>query len=103
MEDSIAEGITVAMTIGFTVPQAIAIAERHLAGIRRARAIGIQPGKCFAVVMIGRIERLCQMPEFVRAYEPDGMEPSEFVAFGATQRTLSQFVEASWKLMENYR
>jgi len=35
----------------------------------------------------------------VRAYEPDGMEPSEFVAFGATQRTLSQFVEAGWKLM----
>jgi hypothetical protein len=103
MEDSIAEGITVAMTIGFTVPQAIAIAERHLAGIRRARAIGIQPGKCFAVVMIGRIERLCRMPEFVRAYEPDGMDPSEFVAFGATQRTLSQFVEAGWKLMENYR
>ena len=169
-----------------------------MAGIRRARAKGIEPGKCFAVVMIGRvddylrevahdtaaaatesdirqsglavvkrayriykergykavllvaalrgdyhltelagadllmsiapaiqgslvtnhlpreeridkpvpadaIERLCRMPEFVRAYEPDGMEPSEFVAFGATQRTLSQFVEAGWKLMENYR
>jgi hypothetical protein len=29
-------------------------------------------------------------------------EPSEFVGFGATQRTLSQFVEAGWKLMENY-
>jgi transaldolase len=49
------------------------------------------------------IERLSQMPEFVRAYEPDGMSPSEFVGFGATQRTLSQFVEAGWKLMENYR
>jgi len=198
MEDSIAEGITVAMTIGFTVPQAIAIAERHMAGIRRARAKSVEPGKCFAVVMIGRlddylrevahdtratatesdirhsglavvkrayriykergyqavlliaalrgdyhltglagadllmsiapgiqrglvtndlpreeridkpvpadaIERLCQMPEFMRAYEPDGMAPSEFVAFGATQRTLSQFIEAGWKLMENYR
>jgi transaldolase len=54
-------------------------------------------------VPAGAIERLCRMPEFVRAYEPDGMEPSEFVAFGATQRTLSQFVEAGWKLMENYR
>ncbi len=198
MEDCIAGGITVAMTISFTVPQAIAIAERHMAGIRRARAKGVVPGKCFAVVMIGRlddflrevahdaraaatesdirlsglavvkrayriyrdrgyqavlliaalrgdyhltelagagllmsiapaiqrslvtndlpreeridkpvpagaIERLCRMPELVRAYEPDGMEPSEFVAFGATQRTLSQFVEAGWKLMENYR
>jgi transaldolase len=198
MEDSIAEGISIAMTISFTVPQAIAIAERHMAGIRRANAKGIEPGKCFAVIMIGRlddflrevahdrraaatesdirqsglavtkrayriykergykavllvaalrgdyhltelagadllmsiappfqggfvtkdlpreeridqpvpadaIERLSQMPEFVRAYEPDGMPPSEFIAFGATQRTLSQFVEAGWKLMENYR
>ena len=34
-----------------------------------------------------------QMPEFVRAYEPDGMTPAEFMAFGATQRTLSQFCE----------
>ena len=49
------------------------------------------------------IERLCRMPEFVRAYEPDGMAATEFVGFGATQRTLSQFVEAGWKLMENYR
>jgi transaldolase len=49
------------------------------------------------------IERLCQMPEFMCAYEPDGMSPAEFVGFGATQRTLSQFVEAGWKLMENYR
>jgi transaldolase len=198
MEDSIAEGITAAMTISFTVPQAIAIAERHMAGIGRARAKGIEPGKCFAVIMIGRlddyvrevahdaraaasesdirqaglavvkrayriyrergykavlliaamrgdyhltelagadllmsispgiqgglvshdlpreqridqpiaagvIERLCRISEFVRAYEPDGMEPSEFVGFGATQRTLSQFVEAGWKLMENCR
>jgi transaldolase len=43
------------------------------------------------------------MPEFVRAYEPRGMSPAEFLAFGATQRTLGQFVEAGWKLMENYR
>jgi transaldolase len=165
MEDCIAKGITIAMTISFTVPQAIAIAERHMAGMRRARAIGVEPGKCFAVVKrayriyrergyqavlliaalrgdyhltelagagllmsiapaiqrslvthhlpreeridqpvpAGAIERLRQMPEFVRAYEPDGMAPSQFVAFGATQRTLSQFVEAGWKLMENYR
>ena len=198
MEDCIAEGITVTITVSFTVPQAVAIGERHMAGIRRAQAKGIEPGKCFAVIMIGRlddflrevahdtqaavsesdirqsgvaatkrayqlykkrgyqavlliaalrgdyhlteiagadllmsiapafqeifvtrdlpreerieqpvaadvIERLSQMPEFVRAYEPDGMSPSEFVGFGATQRTLSQFVEAGWKLMENYR
>ena len=198
LEDCIAEGISVTCTVSFTVPQAIAIAERHRAGIERAKANGIVPGKCFAVIMIGRlddflrevahdnqspvsesdirqaglavtkrayalyrergyeavllvaalrgdyhlteltgadvvmsiapafqevfvtqdlpreeridrpvpqdaIERLRQMPEFVRAYEPDGMTPGEFMAFGATQRTLSQFCESGWKLMESYR
>ena len=44
------------------------------------------------------VERLSQMPEFERAYEPDGMDPSEFIGFGATQRTLSQFSEVGWKL-----
>jgi transaldolase len=198
MEECIAEGTTITMTVSFTVPQTIAIGERHMAGIQRAQAKGIEPGKCFAVIMIGRlddflrkvahdtqaaasesdirqaglavtkrayqiykargyqavlliaalrgdyhltelagadllmsiapafqesfvtkdlpreeridkpipadvIERLSQMPEFMRAYEPNGMSPAEFVGFGATQRTLSQFVEAGWKLMENYR
>jgi transaldolase len=198
LEDCVAEGITVTATVSFTVPQVIAIADRHRAGIERAKANGIMPGKCFAVIMIGRlddflrevahdnqapvsesdirqsglavtkrayalyrqrgyeavlliaalrgdyhltelagadlimsiapafqelfvkgelareeridrpipddvIERLCQMPEFVRAYEPDGMTPAEFMAFGATQRTLCQFCEVGWKLMESYR
>jgi transaldolase len=197
LEDCIAEGITITATVSFTVPQAIAIAERHRAGIRRATEKGIAPGKCFAVIMIGRlddylrevghdarmpvsetdicqaglavakrayrlyqergydaqllvaalrgdyhltelvgaalvmsihptyqgnfvakdfppevriahpvpadvIERLQQMPEFVRAYEPGGMAPAEFMAFGLTQRTLSQFGE-SWKQMESYK
>lgn len=198
LEGCIAEGIAITATVSFTVPQAVAIAERHRAGIRRAREKGIEPGRCFAVIMIGRlddylrevahdnqaavsesdvcqaglaatkrayaiyrergyeavllvaalrgdyhltelagagvlmsiappyqeifvsrdlpreeridkpiasevIERLCTMPEFVRSYEPDGMTPAEFMGFGATQRTLGQFVEVGWKLMENYR
>jgi len=197
LENCVAEGITVTATVSFTVPQAVAIAERDRAGIRRARQRGIEPGRCFAVIMIGRlddylrevaldnraavsecdirqaglavtkrayalyreqdysakllvaalrgdyhltelagadilmsiappyqelfvsqdlprqerietpvatdvIDRLCQMPEFVRAYERDGMTPSEFVGFGATQRTLSQFVEAGWRLLETF-
>jgi transaldolase len=48
------------------------------------------------------IERLRQLPEFVRAYEPDGMSPTEFMRFGLTQRTLGQFCEG-WKLLETYR
>jgi transaldolase len=48
------------------------------------------------------IERLQQMPDFRRAYEPDGMTPVEFVTYGVSQRTLSQFGE-SWKQMESYK
>jgi transaldolase len=49
------------------------------------------------------LERLSALPEFVKAYEPDGMQPSEFIAYGATQRTLVQYSEAGWKLLENFR
>ncbi len=198
LEDCVAAGITVAATVSFTVPQVVAIAERHRKGVERARANGIEPGKCFAVIMIGRlddylrevahdnqasisesdirqagiavtkraytiyrergydaillvaalrgeyhltelagadlvmsiapafqelfvtrdlpreeridvpvpsdvIERLCTMPEFLRSYEPDGMSVGDFVGFGPTQRTLCQFCEVGWKLMENFQ
>ena len=197
LEDCVAEGITVTATVSFTVPQAVAIAERDRAGISRARETGNKPGKCFAVIMIGRLDdylrevaldnraavsecdirqaglavtkrayalyrkqdyaakllvaalrgdyhltelagadllmsiappyqegfvtqdlpreeridrpvpgdligRLCRMPEFVRSYEPEGMTPDEFVGYGVTQRTLSQFVDAGWRLLETF-
>jgi transaldolase len=198
LEECIAEGITCTVTVSFTVPQVVAIAERHLRGAERARKNGVTPGKCFSVIMIGRlddylrevahdskapvseadiqqagvaatkraysiyqeqgyeavlliaalrgsyhlteiagadlimsiapsfqdvfvtkdfprvekiqepvhadvIDRLRTMPEFVRAYEPDGMAPEEFVTYGATQRTLSQFCEVGWKLLEAFQ
>jgi transaldolase len=198
LEACVAEGITCTATVSFTVPQALHIAERHRAGCRRARNNGIEPGRCFAVIMIGRLddylrevahdnqagvsesdicqaglavtkraysiyrergyeavllvaalrgdyhlteltgadllmsihptyqgifvsrdlpreeridrpvpedvlERLRRMPEFVRSYEPDGMAPGDFVGFGVTQRTLTQFSEAGWKLLESFR
>lgn len=198
LEDCIADGITSTATVSFTVPQVLAIAERCRAGVRRAQAKGIRPGRCFAVIMIGRlddylrevahdnqaglsesdirqaglavtkrayaiyqerryeavllvaalrgdyhltelagadlvmsiapvyqevfvsnslpreeridrevpadvIDRLSRMPEFVRAYEPDGMSPEEFVSYGVTQRTLAQFIEAGWRLLEGFR
>jgi transaldolase len=197
LEDCTAEGITCTLTISYTVPQVIAIAERHRQGIHRARQNGIEPGKCFAVIMIGRlddylrdvahdskanisesdirqaglavskrayliykernyeaklivaalrgtyhmtelagaevimsiavpyqemllsdelareeridrpipvdvIERLLTLPEFVRAFEQDGMKPEEFIAYGVTQKTLAQFYEGGWKLLENF-
>lgn len=198
LEDCTAEGITITATISFTVPQVIAIAERHRRGIQRAKKNGIEPGKCFAVIMIGRlddylrdaaldyqanvsesdiqqaglavskraysiykqrgyeaslivaalrgayhmtelagaelimsiappyqeilqseelpceeridrpipsdvIERLSKLPEFVRAFDPDGMKEKDFIAYGVTQKTLSQFYEIGWKRLENFQ
>jgi transaldolase len=197
LEECIAAGITVTATVSFTVPQVVAVGERHRRGAARARQAGIVPGHCFAVIMIGRlddymrevawdnraqldesdirqaglavtkrayeiyqsrgyeavllvaalrgiyhmtelagghlimsvhprvqamllqpgvpreqrihvpiepetIERLRQMSEFRRSFEPDGMAPDEFVAFGVTQRTLSQFIDAGWALLEAF-
>ncbi len=198
LEECAANGITVTMTVSFTVPQVIAVAERYRRGLARARAGGVRPGRCFAVMMIGRLDdylrdmaldqragveeadlrlaglatarrayhlykargyeatlliaalrgnhhvlglvgadlilsihpsvqatllqdgvprargidepigadviaRLRRLPEFVRSYEPDGMRPEEFIAFGLTQRTLTQFLEAGWRPMEAFR
>ena len=40
------------------------------------------------------MKTLESIPEFVRAYEPDGMTPEEFDTFGATVRTLRGFLQA---------
>ena len=42
------------------------------------------------------INRLYTMPEFRRAYEPDGMTPEEFITFGAANRTTGQFIHDGW-------
>lgn len=196
LEECVANGITITATISFTVPQVVAVAERHRLGCERAKKNGITPGRCFAVVMVGRlddylreiaadaqadlresdivqagiavvkrsykifkergytavllpaalrginqmqelagaklvmsihpkvqgmilaanlpqemridvpvaedvIDRLSSVREFVRAYEPDGLRPEEFAAFGLTQRTLSQFIETGWLQLES--
>jgi transaldolase len=49
------------------------------------------------------LERLCTMEEFTKAYEPDGLMPNDFISYGVSQRTLCQFVEAGWKLLEAQR
>jgi transaldolase len=198
LEDCIAEGITATATVSFTVPQVIAIAERCRAGRLRAQRNGVTPGRCYAVIMIGRLDdylrevaadnrasvsesdirqaglaatkrayrmyrergyeavllvaalrgsyhltelagaelimsiapapqewflsgdlpreerigndvdpgvvrRLSAMAEFTKAYEPEGMAPPDFISYGATQRTLCQFVEAGWRLLEGFK
>jgi transaldolase len=191
LEECAALGMTITATVSFTLPQAIQIAMRFKRGSERALSSGIKPGKCFAVIMIGRIDdylrdvasdmksgvkesdimqagiailkraysifekekyqavllpagmrgehhatelagakmvfsihpsiqkkiydaapkmeerigipvdsdvikRLKKLPEFVRAYEPEGMKQEEFITYGVVQKTLSQFVEAGW-------
>lgn len=197
LETCIAEGITITATASFTVPQVVAVAKRHLAGLALAEKNGVKGGRCFAVVMVGRlddylrdvaydrkadvlesdiiqagtavikkayrifseqnyqailmpagmrggyhttalaganmsmsvspniqvqlaqepkpwtehihedvpaavIERLSSISEFVRAYDVDGMEPIDFITYGVTQKTLSQFVEAGWGPIEGF-
>ncbi len=41
-------------------------------------------------------------PEFVRAYDEGGLAPDDFVSFGVTQRTLSQFLWTGWAPLETY-
>ena len=48
------------------------------------------------------LAKLERVPEFVKAYEPDGLSEKEMVGYGATQRTLSQFIESGWKLLEQF-
>lgn len=198
LEECVAEGITITATVSFTVPQVVAVGERHRRGASRARAAGRVPGHTFAVIMIGRlddylrdvahdrragvaeedlrlaglavtkracdiyraegyeavllvaalrgnyhmtelvggrlimsvhprnqaalmapgvpreerigapvpgdaVQRLCAIPEFVRAHEPDGMTPEDFITFGATQRTLSQFENMGWGMLQTMR
>lgn len=195
LEECVAEGISTAATLSFTVPQVCATAQRYRKGIERAHRAGHESRPCFAVIMIGRIDdylreiahdrradvseadirqaglaiskrayaiykandyeatllvaalrgtyhivslagadmvisvhpshqpaimadgvprriaidepvppeviaRLRTIPEFVRAYEPDGMAVDEFLSCGATQKTLSQFNYMGWAAIE---
>ena len=42
-------------------------------------------------------------PDFIRAYEEDGMKPPEFVTFGASARTLRQFLSGYEEFLETIR
>jgi len=46
------------------------------------------------------LRRLRTVPEFIKAYEPDGLSEGQFIAFGLTQKTLSQFSAGGWSLLE---
>lgn len=48
------------------------------------------------------IANLNKIPEFVRAYNVEELPEAEFIRFGASQRTLSQFVEAGWNMIAEF-
>ena len=49
-------------------------------------------------VAAGVLAELMRIPDFRRAYEPDGMLPEEFDTFGPTVRTLRGFIAACYQL-----
>lgn len=194
IEACAAEGLNVAATVSFTVPQVLAMAEAYQRGREKAVARGIKPGIGIAVLMVGRlddylrdvmndtrvsateadiiwagtaaikraygifqekgydcvlmpagcrggyhiselagakmvmsiapgiakallnnedftekidapvdpaiVERLSEMPEFIKGYAPDGMTVNEFITFGSCNRTLDQFVQMGWNVLK---
>lgn len=66
----------------------------------KIQATGIEPVDRMQIpvdpAIIDRLERA--FPDFRRAYEPDGMTTAEFDTFGATRKTLRQFLAADEEL-----
>ena len=48
-------------------------------------------------------ELLAKFPDFGRAYEVDGMKPAEFASFGASRKTLLQFLAGYDRLLRFVR
>lgn len=59
--------------------------------------------RCDAPVDPKVMAQLMQIPEFVRAYEPDGLKAPEYITFGVMQKLLSQFTETGWAPLETYK
>jgi transaldolase len=96
LEDCVAEGITVTATVSFTVPQVLAVAERHHRGAERASRAGLAPGHCFAVIMIGRLD------DYLREVAADsGAAVSEEdirrAGLAVTKRAYSIFMERGYQ------
>lgn len=63
----------------------------------RFNASGIRPEPRIDVPVAGHVvdALYAKLPEFRQAYDPDGMTVAEFDSFGATRRTLRQFLAAN--------
>jgi len=71
----------------------------------RFNASGIDPQPRIDVPVDGAYldDLLVRVPDFRRAYEPDGLAIDEFDSFGATVRTLRSFIEAYHALQGTIR
>ena len=49
------------------------------------------------------MDRLCQVPEFVKAYDEEGMKVNDFITYGVTQQTLTQFLESGWTRLASFQ
>jgi transaldolase len=68
MEKCCAEGMTVTMTVSFSVPQVWAIGRRYQEIIGKRKS-GARAGRCFSVIMIGRLD------DYLREVFADNREP----------------------------
>lgn len=97
LEEAVAEGITITATVSFTLPQALEIGRRHKLGAERARKNNIVPGKCFAVVMVGRID------DYIRDVVHDNkittIEESDIIQIGTLimKRALAVYKEKGYE------
>jgi hypothetical protein len=46
------------------------------------------------------LQNLSQLCEVLCAYGQTGLKAAQFITYGVTQRTISQFVEVGWKGLE---
>ena len=84
-------GADVVMTIHPSVQESVARADAAGELARNPAAIDA-PADAAAVDRVSRA-----IPEFVQAYEPDGLEPADFGSYGAVAMTLSNFDSTGWQ------
>ena len=48
------------------------------------------------------IDELSIIPEFIKAYSPEGMTEEDFITFGVSQKTMTQFYHGGWVLLEDF-
>ncbi len=48
------------------------------------------------------VQRLLKLPEFKKAYLEDGMAPTDFITYGAFNRTIDQNINSGWNHLTGY-